>query len=88
MKLPNIQMLSFRSERHQALVIMRSWGSSIDGSYTNWKLKDISIWRDSNKSDSGIMLALARSIPSINSFFGRGHMLKHAVRGWSRISFT
>jgi hypothetical protein len=43
-------------------------------SYTNWKLKDVSIWQGGQEVDGDTMLALARSIPSVNSFFATGHM--------------
>ncbi|KAF8150080.1 hypothetical protein B0H34DRAFT_666642 [Crassisporium funariophilum] len=43
-------------------------------SYTNWKLKDITIWQGGEEVDGDIMLALARSIPSVQSFYGNGHM--------------
>ncbi|KDR76018.1 hypothetical protein GALMADRAFT_247234 [Galerina marginata CBS 339.88] len=43
-------------------------------SYTNWKLKDISIWQGGSEMDRDTMLALARTIPSVNSFFEQGHM--------------
>ncbi|KAF8910581.1 hypothetical protein CPB84DRAFT_1764057 [Gymnopilus junonius] len=43
-------------------------------SYANWKLKDISIWQGGQEVDDDTMLALARSIPSLSSFFGTGHM--------------
>ncbi|KAJ3503470.1 hypothetical protein NLJ89_g8416 [Agrocybe chaxingu] len=42
--------------------------------YTKWKLKDITIWQGGQEIDEDIMHALARSIPSIDSFFGNGHM--------------
>ncbi|KAF8808679.1 hypothetical protein BYT27DRAFT_7188646 [Phlegmacium glaucopus] len=46
-------------------------------SYINWKLKDITIWQNGQEADSDTMLAIARSIPSLTSFFSNGHMHLH-----------
>ncbi|PPQ69191.1 hypothetical protein CVT25_006969 [Psilocybe cyanescens] len=42
--------------------------------YVGWKLKDISICYGEREVDSRTMRTLAGSIPSLRSFFGRGHM--------------
>ena len=43
-------------------------------SYTNWKLEDLTIWQNGQEADSDVMLAFARSVPSLTSFFSNGHM--------------
>jgi len=43
--------------------------------YDKWKLKDITIWQGGQEMDWESMRALARSIPSVMSFFGNGHMM-------------
>ncbi|KAH9481253.1 hypothetical protein JR316_0005775 [Psilocybe cubensis] len=45
-----------------------------DRCYNGWKLADISLCYGEREVDSRTMRALARSIPSVRSFFGRGHM--------------
>ena len=42
-------------------------------SYVGWKLMDISVCYGDREVDSETMRALGRSIPSVTSFFGRGH---------------
>lgn len=42
-------------------------------SYVEWKLKDVSLCYGDREVDPETMRALARSIPSVSSFFGRGH---------------
>ncbi|PPQ81012.1 hypothetical protein CVT25_014520 [Psilocybe cyanescens] len=51
-------------------------------SYSDWKLEDLSIMQNKNRTqevDHDIMLAFARSIPSLFSFFGNGHMDRTAT---------
>ena len=43
--------------------------------YDKWKLKDITIWQGGQEMDDEAMHALARSIPSVTSFFGHGHLM-------------
>ncbi|PPQ69190.1 hypothetical protein CVT25_006968 [Psilocybe cyanescens] len=43
--------------------------------YEHWKLQDISIWHlEGHQRMVDTLLALARSVPSLRSFFGNGHM--------------
>ncbi|KAH9484101.1 hypothetical protein JR316_0003581 [Psilocybe cubensis] len=42
--------------------------------YMDWKLKDLSISQGGHDVDRETLEAIANSIPSVSSFFGRGHM--------------
>ncbi|KAF8910567.1 hypothetical protein CPB84DRAFT_1672576 [Gymnopilus junonius] len=42
-------------------------------SYVGWRLKDISVCYGDREVEPETMRALGRSIPSVSSFFGRGH---------------
>jgi hypothetical protein len=41
--------------------------------FTEWKIEDLTIWQGGAEIDGDTMKALARGIPSVNSFWGTGH---------------
>ncbi|EDR10069.1 uncharacterized protein LACBIDRAFT_318019 [Laccaria bicolor S238N-H82] len=41
--------------------------------FTEWKIEDLTIWQGGAEIDGDTMKALAKSIPSVNSFWGTGH---------------
>ncbi|KAF9466601.1 hypothetical protein BDZ94DRAFT_1212744 [Collybia nuda] len=43
-------------------------------SFQDWKLYDIDIWQGGSQLDGSVMLSIAESIPSIRSFWGKGHI--------------
>ncbi|KAJ6576571.1 hypothetical protein DFH09DRAFT_1311239 [Mycena vulgaris] len=44
-------------------------------SFMSWKLRDIGVWQGGSEVPSGTMRLLADCIPSVQSFWGNGHML-------------
>ncbi|KAF9446161.1 hypothetical protein P691DRAFT_804653 [Macrolepiota fuliginosa MF-IS2] len=42
--------------------------------YRSWKLRDIGLWRAGSRVDTRLLQAFARHVPSINSFWGDGHV--------------
>ncbi|KAJ6513172.1 hypothetical protein C8R45DRAFT_962693 [Mycena sanguinolenta] len=44
-------------------------------SFVSWRLRDIGVWQGGSEIPSGIMKLLATCIPSVQSFWGNGHML-------------
>ncbi|KDR76144.1 hypothetical protein GALMADRAFT_462847 [Galerina marginata CBS 339.88] len=53
------------------------FGALRDRSYASWRLEDLSIWQlrwGRYKANHDFMMAFPRSIPSLCSFFGNGHM--------------
>ncbi|KAF8960033.1 hypothetical protein BDZ97DRAFT_1356271 [Flammula alnicola] len=56
-------------------------------SYPQWKLNDIAIYHtNQSRIDIQLMLALADSIPSIESFFGEGNMTQPLITGFRSTS--
>lgn len=48
--------------------------------FVTWKLRDIDIWQNGSELDNITMHLIAKSIPSVHSFWGTGHMGKENTK--------
>ncbi|KAJ7714966.1 hypothetical protein DFH07DRAFT_369130 [Mycena maculata] len=77
LKLPGLKSLSLYvggSHPHRAATEVFFTGMQTH-SFAGWKLHDIGVWQGGSEVPSGTMHLLAKCIPSVQSFWGNGHML-------------
>ncbi|KAJ7707625.1 hypothetical protein B0H17DRAFT_1033298 [Mycena rosella] len=77
LKLPGLKSLSLYvggSHPHRAATELFFTGMQTH-SFMSWKLRDIGVWQGGSEVPSGTMRLLAYCIPSVQSFWGNGHML-------------
>ncbi|KAJ6494899.1 hypothetical protein C8R47DRAFT_1117742 [Mycena vitilis] len=77
LKLPGLKSLSLYvggSHPHRAATEVFFTGMQTH-SFMSWRLRDIGVWQGGSEVPSGTMHLLAKCIPSVQSFWGNGHML-------------